>query len=62
MGIDSHRHADTLTYALSMIAIPIVTLALLLVLFQLRHIELERWPGGHSRAGSLVARDIANRR
>jgi hypothetical protein len=45
-----------------MIAIPIVTVALLLVLFQLRHIEPERWPGGRSREGSLGVRDIADRR
>ena len=44
VGIDPHRPADTLVYALSMIAIPIVTVTLLVVFFSLRHIELERWP------------------
>ena len=53
VGIDPHRPADTLAYSLSQIAIPILTVALLLAFFQLRHIELERWPSGRARPAAM---------
>ena len=50
VGIDPHRPQVSTAYRLSQIAIPIVTVAMLLALFQLRHIELVRWPIGHASA------------
>jgi hypothetical protein len=48
VGIDPHRPQVSSEYALSQIAIPIVTVLLLLGLFRLRHVELERWPAGRA--------------
>jgi hypothetical protein len=44
LGIDPHRPQVSLTYRLSQIAIPFVTVIVLLGFFRLRHIDLERWP------------------
>jgi hypothetical protein len=44
VGIDPHRPQVSSAFSLMQIAIPIVTVALLLAFFRLRHIELERWP------------------
>jgi hypothetical protein len=46
VGIDPHRPQVSTAYTLSQIAIPIVTVILLLGFFRLRHVELERWPTG----------------
>jgi hypothetical protein len=50
VGIDPHRPQVSLTYRLSQIAIPIVTVIVLLGFFRLRHIDLERWPIGRTSA------------
>jgi hypothetical protein len=52
VGIDPHRPQVSIAYRLSQIAIPIVTVALLLAFFQLRRIELERWPDGRASSSS----------
>ena len=44
VGIDPHRPPDTLPYIISMIALPIVSVIILVAFFRLRHVELERWP------------------
>jgi hypothetical protein len=44
VGIDPRRPPDTQAYSLSQIALPIVTLVLLLGLFRLRHVDLEQPP------------------
>ena len=44
VGIDPHRPQVSQAYRLSQIAIPIVTVAVLLAFFRLRHIELEQPP------------------
>jgi hypothetical protein len=48
VGIDPHRPQVSSVYALSQIAIPIVSVLLLLGFFRLRHVELERWPTGRA--------------
>jgi hypothetical protein len=50
VGINPHRPQVSLTYRLSQIAIPIVTVIALLAFFRLRHIDLERWPIGRMQA------------
>jgi hypothetical protein len=50
VGIDPHRPQVSLTYRLSQIAIPIVTVLVLLAFFRVRHIDLERWPIGRMPA------------
>ena len=50
VGIDPHRPPVSLTYRLSQIAIPIVTVIGLLAFFHLRHMDLERWPIGRLQA------------
>ena len=50
VGFDPLRPADTPAYALSSLAIPIVTVILLLGFFRLRRIDLERWPTGREPA------------
>jgi len=44
MGVDPHSPPASLSYQLVQIAIPIVSVVLLLAFFRLRHIELERRP------------------
>jgi hypothetical protein len=44
VGIKPHSPQASLSYRLLQIAIPIMTVVLLLAFFRLRHIELERWP------------------
>ncbi len=44
IGVDPHSPPASLSYRLSQIAIPVVSVLLLLVFFRLRHIELERRP------------------
>ena len=44
VGIDPHRPQVSQAYRLSQIAIPIITVAVLLVFFRLRHIDLEQQP------------------
>jgi hypothetical protein len=53
VGIDPRRPPDTPAYSLSQIAIPIVTVVVLLRVFRLRHIDLEQEPidRRHARAG-----------
>jgi hypothetical protein len=46
VGIDPHRPQDSPAYSLSQIAIPIVTVLLLLGFFRLRRIDLEQRPIG----------------
>jgi hypothetical protein len=50
VGIDPHRPADTPAYSLSQVAIPIVTVVLLVGFFRLRRIELELRPAGRGHA------------
>jgi hypothetical protein len=50
VGIDPHRPQVSTTYRLSQIAIPIVTVIVLLAFFRLRHIDLEQWPIGRTQA------------
>ena len=50
VGIEPHRPADSPASSLSQMAIPVVTVILLLAFFRLRHIELERWPIGRAHA------------
>jgi hypothetical protein len=44
VGVDPRRPQVSDWYRVSQIAIPIVTVIVLLGFFRLRHIELERWP------------------
>jgi len=44
MGVDTHSPPASLAYRLSQLAIPIVTVILLLAFFRVRHIDLERRP------------------
>jgi hypothetical protein len=48
MGIDPHSPPASLGYRLSQIAIPVVSVVLLLAFFRLRRIELERRPSDRS--------------
>jgi hypothetical protein len=50
LSIDPHRPPDSPTYALSSLALPIVTVIVLLAFLRLRHVELEQWPTGRERA------------
>jgi hypothetical protein len=50
VGIDPHRPLVSPAYSLSQIAIPMITVVVLLAFYQLRHVELERWPTGRELA------------
>jgi hypothetical protein len=50
VGFDPLRPADTPAYALSSLAIPIVTVIMLLAFVRLRHLDLEQWPTGRAAA------------
>ncbi len=46
MGIDPHRPQVSTALRLSQIALPLLTVVLLVALSRLRHLELEQWPVG----------------
>jgi hypothetical protein len=50
IGFDPLRPADTPAYALSSLALPILSVILLVAFFRWRHIELEQWPSGREPA------------
>jgi hypothetical protein len=57
VGIDPHRPQDSQAYGISLVAIPIVTVLLLLGLFRLRGIDLEQRPVGRIHARENGARE-----
>lgn len=54
MGVDPHSPPASLNYRLSQLAIPIVTVVLLLAFFRLRRIELERRPSDRAHTGAQL--------
>jgi hypothetical protein len=53
VGIDPHRPQVSTAYSLSQLAIPVVTVMILLAFFRLRHVPLERWPARDQVANTV---------